>query len=190
MNKIKFKSKGFTFAELMVSLVIISVITALLYPTISELAPNNNKHLFKSAYRTVEMIVSEIVNASDTGVLPASTSDLCKKFESKLNTLSDTNCNAETPQLYTSNGMRWAFTDYSNNTFTIYIDVNASNNKHANMDCDAAIKDLWTTGCFRTNNDISRDTFQIQINNNGKVSVDSNEAKEPVGARHLKETSE
>ena len=41
------KIKAFTFAELMISLVIISVITVILYPTISDLAPNNNKFLFK-----------------------------------------------------------------------------------------------------------------------------------------------
>ena len=90
---------AFTFAELMISLTIIAVITALLYPTISELAPNNNKHLFRAAYKTIEMTVQDIideehipgdVNADGTpkrqkGEMPSNAKFTCLEFQKRLN---------------------------------------------------------------------------------------------------------
>ena len=143
--------KGFTFAELMISLLVISVLSAILYPTIAQFTPNTNKPLFKSAYRTLTSVLSEIVNESTTGDI--STENLCVAFCDKANIIaaSETDTCATlcaNNTLTTNNGMRWYFSAYdaNNDTFTIYVDVNASNNKlqstvHANLD----ITEPWNT---------------------------------------------
>ncbi len=199
-NKIK---NGFTFAELMISLVVIAVITAILYPTISELAPNNNKHLFRSAYKTIELIISDITN---TKTLPTTTTDLCKEFSERLNVTTPTantcqstettegeNSNKKTYPAYsfqTSNGMRWFFTtdkpaNFGENTETgifIYVDVNASNNKQQSQ--GAIENSPWTEGSFG-GNDVVQDTFFVQINSDGKiVAIDS------IGKKHLLEETD
>lgn len=127
--------KGFTFAELMISLVIISVISAILYPTIADLAPNENAALFKSAYRSMSMALAEVMNDTSDGVVPhGSTDALCTEMARKLN-VKENKCSINNT-FTTSNGMRW----YVGNTMgaggpndspvapIIIIDVAASNN--------------------------------------------------------------
>ncbi len=65
--------KGFTFAELMICLLVISVVTAVLYPTIAQFTPNSNKPLFKSAYRIVSAALREITSNRFDGQLPICT---------------------------------------------------------------------------------------------------------------------
>lgn len=146
MIKTENRMNAFTFAELMVSLVIIAVITALLYPTITELSPNNNKQLFRSAYKTVELTVQDIItspiNSANRDAF-GSSADLCLAFKDRLNTVgwsgvapstgeaapSYSGCDNGRPmELRTSNGMRWWFQYYKDGVHTIYVDVNASNN--------------------------------------------------------------
>ena len=199
--------EAFTFAELMVSLVIIAIITALLYPTIAEISPNNNKQLFKSAYKTVELIVEDIITASPSGEIPTTgtaTQNLCNEFKNRLNSVkfdhggTQDGCGSTPYLLQTSNGMRWYFQNYTDPDFTIYVDVNAANNggSYASMACDdcttAAVEDpagtdapnsVWATGCFRSKNPTVRDTFKIKINKNGKVDMNG----DTVGSRHLRD---
>ena len=133
------KKRAFTFAELMISLVIIGVITLIMYPTISDLAPNNNKYLFKETYQTITMIVSDYINTKGRDGMPVDTAAdaprLCQLFCDKLNT---TTTNAANNQctgcttFATSNGMRWAFSvNAANKIGYVLVDVNASNNGNA-----------------------------------------------------------
>ncbi len=129
--------KGFTFAELMISLVIISVISAILYPTIADLAPNENAALFRSAYRSMSIALSEVMNDTSDGAVPT---DLCPKLAAKLNVRNNACPPLGTPgagTFTTSNGMRWYVSDTSACALTpnhdscfpiIIIDVAASNN--------------------------------------------------------------
>lgn len=71
----KKKKTGITFAELMISLVVISVVAAILYPTIAQFTPNANKPLFKAAYNTLSVILAEITNTSAQGQIDTSTSN-------------------------------------------------------------------------------------------------------------------
>ena len=185
--------KGFTFAELMVSLVVIAVITAILYPTISELAPNNNKHLFKSAYKTIEMVMADITSTNRTGSpktiksIFSDAEELCVEFREKLNVFEDF-CSADPAALTTSNGMRWIFrredilktgttsTDY----LWIIVDVNASNNKipsklltgRGSSSSSSSASSSSTSGSGSSlpwssgsfiGNDTTTDTFGIQV---------------------------
>jgi len=151
MHVLNKKINAFTFAELMISLVIIAVITVILYPTLSDLAPNNNKVLFKSTYKTIEMIISDIMVTSDipnpsnaTNAANASAC-LCNEFADRMNVNMAVNagCNVAnlcpngrnyasfgngTNTFVTTNGVRWAFKYNANNTHEILVDVNASNN--------------------------------------------------------------
>lgn len=146
------KINAFTFAELMISLVIIAVITVILYPTLSDLAPNNNKVLFKSTYKTIEMIISDIMVTSDIPNLTnANNSDnasacLCNEFADRMNVNMAVNAGCAAVlsacpsggtyssfgdaknTFVTTNGVRWAFKYNANNTHEILVDVNASNN--------------------------------------------------------------
>lgn len=190
------RKKGFTFAELMVSLVIISVITALLYPTISDLAPNNNKQLFKSAYKTVELTIQDIVATNEDTSSPKK---LCEAFKKRLNTVAistggsySEGCAAAGNQLLqTSNGMRWYFASFASDIHTIYIDVNASNNGDsynsvANSGDPSDPTTVWTKGCFRNNDNVARDTFLIKIHTNGKVSAND----DTVAGSHLRDDTD
>ena len=83
---------AFTFAELMIALIVISVLSAILYPTIAQFTPNNNKPLFKSAYRAFNEIINEIVNDMPDGkLLQEDSTDaitpatLCERFCNKAN---------------------------------------------------------------------------------------------------------
>ena len=146
------KFRAFTFAELMLSLLIIAIITALLYPTIAELSPNNNRYLYKSAYKELENAVADIIAGNNTdanintpvqnavnaaegnripGEMPVGAQLVCQYFATKLNTVTPDvglgTCTAGNPMLQTSNGMRWFFTQVDTDT-NIIIDVNSANN--------------------------------------------------------------
>ena len=138
----KNRRKAFTFAELMISLIIIAVLSAILYPTIAQFTPNANKPLFKSAYRTFNEVMTEIVNERPDGTLITANTNidddaaletpiqiLCIKFCEKANVIMplkadgtpETTCkdacantqNGKPANLITtSNGMRWYFHDY------------------------------------------------------------------------------
>ncbi|MCQ2957376.1 MAG: prepilin-type N-terminal cleavage/methylation domain-containing protein [Candidatus Gastranaerophilales bacterium] len=193
-----FNKKAFTFAELMISLVVIAVITLILYPTISDLAPNNNEYLFKSAYKTIEMVTSDIMNTPNQQTMPTDTQQhFCEVFCNKLNTTiispTDGNCSTCT-SFITSNGMRWAFATSGGNGYVL-VDVNASNNK-TNDETDDA-KKITTTGfayanpwnipaanmgMFRPNPEdtVVQDTFEIQITQLGKILI-----RDSVGTHHM-----
>jgi len=59
------KLKGFTLAEMMVCLAVISVIATLMMPAINNLRPNKSKVMFKKAFYLTERIVSEMINDED-----------------------------------------------------------------------------------------------------------------------------
>ncbi len=196
-----YAKSAFTFAELMISLVIIAVITALLYPTIREISPNNNKQLYRSAYKTVELTVEDIISAQED---ISSSLNLCNAFKDRLNAVGNNNCDAAGAAitLNTSNGMRWWFQNYdnTNGTHTIYVDVNPSNNSYPAQTCAASdcpddpsnFPTSWQNddgdevGYFRVQNPKVRDTFEIQITSDGKVVPDVYE----IALQHLNDTSE
>ena len=201
MSKIK---NAFTFAELMISLVIIGVITLLLYPTISDLTPNHNQYLFKETYQTITMLVSDYINSFGTGVVPTERNKLCQIFCERLNsdninannnTCEGTNANPGCTSFTTSNGMRWAFAT-NNNIGYVLVDVNASNNDISNDSTPNGTfpntigngfnNNPWTgnnegKGIFyNTGNATTQDTFLFEIQSTGEITPQGN-----VAIQHL-----
>ena len=68
MNK-KSDKRGFTMAEMLVCLAIISVIATILIPTLGRIKPNKEKTMFKKAYQITERVIYELVN--DPELYPA-----------------------------------------------------------------------------------------------------------------------
>ena len=150
-------SSGFTFAELMISLVVISVLAAVLYPNLMHFLPNSSKPLFKAAYKTLANTLSEITTEKSNGRLQTanpgggaidSGQQLCIDFCNKANIVPENNSSVcanicSDNILTTTNGMRWLFEDYipagypvleyhnaapaNKLAFRITVDVNPSN---------------------------------------------------------------
>ncbi|MDD3436574.1 MAG: prepilin-type N-terminal cleavage/methylation domain-containing protein [Candidatus Gastranaerophilales bacterium] len=56
--------KGFTFSEMLVTILIIGIVAAIIIPLIPNIMPSQNKVMFKKAYSTLENTVSELINNS------------------------------------------------------------------------------------------------------------------------------
>lgn len=54
--------KGFTLAEVMITMAVLGVLASILLPAVSKVRPNENKTLFKKAYYVAERMTGELVN--------------------------------------------------------------------------------------------------------------------------------
>lgn len=199
------KKLGFTLAELMVCLAIISVIATLLMPAINKLRPNKNKVMFKKAYYLTERIVSELVNDEESypfvedkvgfdntsevefnDIAYSGNSKFCKLFALKLNTLSeDANCTGgaswENPSFTTTDGVKWILpvTDFADpdEYYSILVDVNGDNEPN----CQDSEDDL--SACPEP------DQFAFKLRPDGKMRVDGLKAIEYVGSTNMIENS-
>lgn len=184
----KKKYLAHTFAELMISLVVVSVIAALVYPMLVRFNPDTNKPLFQAAYRTLTIVISEIVHANLDGELAQqngnalSATELCQEFCARANVVSETvnvldannqiigqnqltACNdvCNDTVITTTNGMRWHF-NYLNPNYRISVDVNSANNNLASSHNDGTTFNFGT-GVF---------TFtDANIINNGEYNHDN-----------------
>jgi prepilin-type N-terminal cleavage/methylation domain-containing protein len=153
--------KGFTLTETLVALAVISVIAAFTIPLLIEALPDNNKFLFKSAYKLAENIVSELV--ADNSLYPngsftnaTDSSFFCDNFSDKVNTIGTVTCTGNdtpgsgVPNFTTSNGMKWwGFNNAFSATENIWVDI----------DGEAG------------NGVVGEDVLRINIGNNGKLYI-------------------
>jgi prepilin-type N-terminal cleavage/methylation domain-containing protein len=166
--------KAFTLAEVLTTLAIIGVISAVLIPALFTSLPNNNKYLYKSAYKTVEEVVSELINDSSLYSVAAdgfkNTTDVgyfCNNFTSKINLIGTTNCSASTTpsagasgsssvvSFTTTNGMRW---------WGFYNDFNKTYPEYENIWVDV-------DGVNKGTNTIGNDILRIHIQKLGKIVI-------------------
>ena len=127
------KFKGFTLAELLLCLAIISVIVTLTFPMVSKVRPNKHKSLYHKSYYLVERIVGELINNPDfypetsgymgfddisevkfNGEAISGESKFCKLFAKSLNFVGENstpNCSAtasfSSPSFVTTDGVTW-----------------------------------------------------------------------------------
>lgn len=153
--------KGFTLAEILLTLFIVGVLAAVLIPTITQLAPNNNKAMFKKAYNVIGKAVENMIN--DESSYPSSavgtTSDgtnvavpsgfyvatasskFCNVLSDNLNTVGAVSCTDPKKGTFsTSDGILW--TIYSTTfplsatsyTTKILLDVNGVKGPNCTQD--------------------------------------------------------
>lgn len=185
--KITLKRYGFTLAEMMVCLAVLSIIATMLIPAIMQVKPAKNKILFKKAYYLAERIVTELVNDEDMyatklgkegfdEIEPAAidssisgNTKFCKLFATKVNTVDDVpNCVANQIAFISSDGIEWIMpiTDFTADA-KIKVDVNGSDKK---------------PNCMYNKTDPEKcsdpDIFEIFIKKDGKMYVTDEKAKE------------
>lgn len=185
--KINSKKIGFTMAEMMVCLAVLSIIATMLIPAVMKVKPAKNKIMFKKAYYLTERIVTELVNDEDlyatkidkegfdeTGAAAADTSisgntKFCKLFAQKVNTVSDTpNCVANQIAFISSDGIEWIMpiSNFAADA-KIKVDVNGNAKKPNCM-----YNKTNPTQCS------DPDIFEIFIKKDGKMYVEDEKAKE------------
>lgn len=185
--KITLKRYGFTLAEMMVCLAVLSIIATMLIPAIMQVKPAKNKILFKKAYYLAERIVTELVNDEDMyatklgkegfdEIEPAAidssisgNTKFCKLFATKVNTVDDVpNCVSNQIAFISSDGIEWIMpiTDFTADA-KIKVDVNGSDKK---------------PNCMYNKTDPEKcsdpDIFEIFIKKDGKMYVKDEKAKE------------
>lgn len=127
--------KGFTLAEVMITLGILGVLAAIIIPAVANVSPDVSRVMFKKAYSTLEKTVSNMINddtsypsemtgtTTDTGRSVAQglyydtdvsgISKFCSLFSQSVNTVGNVDCTmtgasaAATPAFTTSDGIDW-----------------------------------------------------------------------------------
>ena len=134
--------KGFTLAEVLITLGIIGIVATMVNSVIGNFMPNRDKVLFKKAYGSLAQITDSLINNSayyggadtypDSGYGPGDLrylgtySSMSQKFCSLAEPFVDTtssNCSSKT--FTGSDGVVWTFSD-NGSTITCTFDVNGS----------------------------------------------------------------
>lgn len=183
------KKFGFTMAEMMVALAVMSVIATMLIPAIMQVRPDKPKTLFKKAYYISERIVSELINDEDLyptvddkegfdntdqvaigGKTYEGNSKFCELFANKVNTVeSEADCTTGALSFTTSDGISWYMPVSNFNTEQqITVDINGpKDNGGKGPDCT-----YNATTCP------APDKFEIFVDPDGKMRVKGTLEKE------------
>lgn len=149
--------KGFSLMEVLVALVIIGVVIATVTPIIAPILSENTKALYKSGFKTVETVVSELV--SDISLYPAgnfyngtTANYFCTNFSDKVNTIGTITCTSgstipDSPNFITTNGMRWydMRSQFATQNITLYVDVNGEKSPNSSTGSNADILRVMIT---------------------------------------------
>lgn len=187
------KMRGFTLAEVMITLAVLGILASIMLPAVSRVRPNENKVMFKKAYYIAERTVSELVN--DENLYPegdgthvgldnisevtyngekfTGNDKFCKLFAEKVNTINDSvNCVSSSsnptasniPSFTTTDGIAW-YMPITDFSGDKYITVDVNNEKKPNCS-------------FANNTCINPDRFEIYIEPDGKMYVKGVKEKE------------
>ncbi|HSA07051.1 MAG TPA: hypothetical protein P5556_07705 [Candidatus Gastranaerophilales bacterium] len=164
--------KAFSLGEMLITLFVIGMISALTIPIVTQSIISSYKPVFKSAFQSVEQVVNELIN--DISVYPSgefSNNTFCENFFSKTNTIGEIYCSntfdsviPTEPNASTTNGMKWYNMDNdfeedqcptgtTGECVKISVDINGSNGRNS------------TTGT-------DKDVFDIYIFKTGKITVE------------------
>ncbi len=172
--------KGFSFGEMLATIVVIGIIAALSIPILFQSTDSKIKTLYKSAFKNVETVINEIIN--DVSMYPSGefgNNKFCANFFSKVNTIGYTsgNClntfgstfppSADKPNAVTTNGMRW---------YNMENDFESANCPSGETgECIRIRVDV--TGSDGNNTD-DEDILDIYIFKTGKITVESGSIEE------------
>ena len=171
--------RGFSIAEMFVSLAIIGILSALTIPLIIQSTSSNTKVLYKAAYKNVESVINELIN--DVTLYPSGefiNNTFCSNFFAKINTIGTVNCAntftaaiPDTQNVVTSNGMRWYNIDNDFGTDACPGGASGSCVK-ISIDVDGAGKGI------NLNSGDDKDILDIYIFQTGKITVPSGTKEE------------
>jgi len=153
--------KGFSYGEMLMTIVIIGVISAITIPIISQTINDNIKPLYKSAFMNVETVVNELIN--DVSIYPSgefANNTFCSNFFAKVNTIGAVQCTEsfvssppDFPNAVTTNGMKWYYMDdrfddscpdgETGQCLKIQVDVNGSSGANTTLGDDKDILDIY-----------------------------------------------
>ncbi len=189
------KRNGFTLAEMLVTIGIISFVSVVMLSVLKNAKPNQELLMFKKAYSLTGRSVAELVNDEDfypekaEGSQYFGNTDLitykgkeyqgntkfCELFAEKLNLKSDTNCSDKTfkdgqlpdGQFTTADGMVWILpiTDFSSDSEYYSIYIDTNGKKGNN--------------CFYDKDTCEKpDRFTILVRQDGKIRLDGEKERE------------
>lgn len=187
------KKKGLTLQEVLITLLILGLIAAILFPILNKSTPDANKVMLKKAYSVIERAVGELINDdinypsdvtsmvhgvpvqlgfsyTDPGsTIPADTDKFCYLFTQKIKTVGDVQCPDDSDGSFrTSDGVFW---DYkSTQGSEILDDWNAVFYVDVNGDKGPNCRGTLYQTCI--DNHTASDTYRIEILYNGKVNLD------------------
>lgn len=182
--------RAFTLSELLISLGIIGILTAILMPIFFSLAPDQNTLMAKRAFYTTETVISDLLNdphcypsiLASAGLDDGIGYDKCEKYagqpessENKLITLFtdklDLKGTVNGTTFNTKDGMTWTFSNFKfatanpNSYALLTVDVNGD--KEPN--CGQSDK---SGECADSNRKSGFDRFTMKIYARGKVEIE------------------
>ena len=196
------KTKGFTLAEILITLAVLGILAAIMLPTVTQARPNKHKSLFKKAYYVAERMVYELVNDEDlypstsvtlgldnvsdveylgthygsASVENDKKSKFCGLFARKVNTTSDT---AQCDSVHST----FANTDSNKPSFKTtdgiawympFTDFSGSGAETIRVDVNGEAK----PNCAYSNTCPDPDRFEIRVVKDGKMFVNGTKEKE------------
>ena len=161
--------KGYTLAEVLITLAVIGLIAGVLFPVVTKKTPNKEMLSFKKAYSVVERVTNEMINDETLYRSENGFSDLSlvrfegqtysgeSKFCGLLAAKMGANCN--NGSFTTADGMFWLVpnTNFANDV-TIIVDVDGVN-KGENF--------------IESQNSIKPDRFRINISPQGQINLNN-----------------
>jgi len=156
--------KGFSFGEMLTTMIVMGVLIAITIPIIITSASSNHKPLYKAGFKKVEEVVTELIN--DVAIYPSGefvNNTFCSNFFVKVNTIGTTSCAntftaviPNTPNAVTTNGMKWYNMDNDfifgdcptgavagDECIKISVDINGEKGKNTNSGTDKDILDIY-----------------------------------------------
>lgn len=186
------KRRGFTLAEVMVTIGLLGVLAAILTPAILNTTPNANRVMFKKAYSIAETAVSNMINddtyypaggspgfsnTSATG-LPAGVEKFCYLFSQQVNILGAApSCSSSSYTFLTTDGVKWklypgSFTVGDIYNYKLLIDVNGDKAPNYTNDTQGA---TYGFAVRSASTDPNPDQFVIGVRYDGRLQVGAND---------------
>jgi len=178
----KIKTIGFTLAEVIVTLSIIGVISALLIPSLKTARPDEDKLFFKKGIYTFQSGVNNVLKENQQGYLehlPTDT-EFCNNVAENIHTRGVINCGTSSyanPNFISTDGMRFWGLEGTFDGSTV--DIHGKKAKIIYM--DRTLKDSemarLTAGKLR-GNDYRTPGLKVYVNTKGKVSISADDTYE------------
>lgn len=202
--------KGFTIAELLTTLGVVSIIIFVLLPVIKNAFPNRPMVMFKQTYYTTERIISELVSNKDIypdvfdlerspylgntqrisylGETYEGDTKFCELFASKINSKSQINCSAEIEPFEDGVASDGQFVAANNVAYILPIEsFNNVGFRPIYIDTNAA---QGPNCMYNAESCKEPDRFTIKVNRRGNLCVDTMREVQYLNSNDIKKKGE